>query len=40
MKVMADETQTELHNRIAGEIVSSIVKPVIESGGDPADSCL
>lgn len=30
---MAD--QTELHNRLAGQIVASIVKPVIESGGTP-----
>ena len=29
--------QTELHNRLAGEIVASIVKPVMASGGDFTD---
>ncbi len=30
-------TQTELHNRIAGQIVASIVKPPLEAGGGPTD---
>ncbi len=30
-------TQSELHNRLAGEIVKSIVKPPIEAGGDWKD---
>lgn len=29
--------QGELHNRLAGQIVASIVKPVIESGGSMID---
>lgn len=29
--------QAELHNRIAGAIVASIVKPPIEAGGDYTD---
>ena len=29
--------QHELHNRIAGPIVASIVKPIIESGGECTD---
>lgn len=29
--------QVELHNKLAGEIVASIVKPVIGSGGQPTD---
>jgi len=28
------ENMTELHNRLAGQIVRSIVAPVIEAGGD------
>jgi hypothetical protein len=31
------DTQTELHNRLAGEIVASIVKPPLEAGGGPTD---
>jgi hypothetical protein len=27
-------TQSELHNRLAGQIVASIVKPPLEAGGD------
>lgn len=30
-------TQTEIHNRIAGEIVKSIVRPPIEAGGKAGD---
>lgn len=30
-------TQAELHNEIAGQIVASIVKPPIEAGGDFVD---
>lgn len=30
-------TQTEIHNRVAGEIVKSIVKPPLEAGGDMTD---
>lgn len=30
-------TQSELHNRIAGEIVASIVRPPIEAGGTMLD---
>jgi hypothetical protein len=33
--MMAD--QTELRNRIAGEIVASIVRPPLEAGGGPTD---
>lgn len=29
--------QSELHNRIAGEIVVSIVRPIFESGGRTSD---
>lgn len=29
--------QTEIHNRIAGEIVASIVKPPLEAGGKFTD---
>jgi hypothetical protein len=35
--VEAMTDQTELHNKLAGEIVASIVKPVIESGGKYTD---
>ena len=31
------EKQAELHNRLAGEIVTSIVRPVITSGGKTTD---
>jgi hypothetical protein len=31
------ETQTEIHNRLAGQIVASIVKPPLEAGGDMTD---
>lgn len=30
-------TQTELHNKLAGEIVRSIVKPPLEAGGQFTD---
>jgi len=30
-------TQSELHNKLAGPVVASIVKPVIENGGQPED---
>jgi hypothetical protein len=30
-------TQTELHNRLAGEIVKSIVAPIITNGGQYTD---
>jgi hypothetical protein len=30
-------TPSELHNKLAGEIVASIVKPVVESGGGRGD---
>lgn len=29
--------QAELHNQIAGQIVASIIRPVVESGGSTAD---
>ena len=29
--------QSELHNQLAGQIVASIVKPVIENGGETTD---
>ena len=31
------ETQSELHNRLAGPIINSIVKPPLKSGGDISD---
>ncbi len=31
------EQQRELHNRLAGEIVKSIVKPLLETGGTTTD---
>lgn len=31
---MAMTNQAELHNRLAGEIVARIVRPVIDEGGD------
>ena len=31
------EMAHELHNRLAGAVVGSIVKPIYESGGTPAD---
>ena len=34
---MSNEKQTELHNRIAGPIVASIVKPVMDAGGSYTD---
>lgn len=30
-------TQTDLHNRLAGEIVAAIVRPTLQSGGTMAD---
>lgn len=30
-------TQNEIHNRIAGQIVASIVKPPLEAGGEFTD---
>lgn len=30
-------TQTELHNRLAGQIVASIVRPPMVAGGGPTD---
>lgn len=30
-------TQTEIHNRLAGQIIANIVKPPLESGGDVKD---
>ncbi len=29
--------QSELHNALAGPVVASIVRPVIEAGGEPSD---
>lgn len=34
---MADAVQRELHNRLAGQIVASIVKPPLEAGGTSID---
>lgn len=31
------DAQTDLHNRLAGEIVASIVRPVYDAGGGPTD---
>lgn len=31
------DTQADLHNRLAGQIVASIVRPPIEAGGDITD---
>ena len=33
----ADETQTELHNRLSREIVTRIVRGVYDNGGGPTD---
>jgi hypothetical protein len=30
-------TQTEIHNRVAGECVKAIVKPALEAGGEFTD---
>ena len=31
------DTQSEIHNRLAGQIVASIVKPPLEAGGNLTD---
>ena len=37
MSSAPNQVQTDLHNRLAGEIVASIVRPPIAAGGDYSD---
>lgn len=34
------EAVSALHNRLAGHVTSSIVRPVLEAGGAPEDVCV
>lgn len=34
---MVSDTQTEIHNRLVGELLNGIVKPPMEAGGDTSD---
>lgn len=37
---MSDYKASEMHSKLAGPIVASIVKPVLQSGGTPEEICV